>query len=103
MRKRSNSTRSGYAVPTKETGQSFSAQSVGGMFGVYFRADPPTTYAQVMQCDRDKFNRFFHAMLELGVAMAPSAFEAGFVSAAHGQKELDATFAAARKALGQLS
>ena len=76
----------------------FSAQSVGGMFGLYFRANPPQTFAEVMQGDRDKFNRFFHAMLERGVAIAPSAFEAGFVSAAHRQDELDKTFVAAREA-----
>lgn len=79
-------------------GQDFSAQSVGGMFGAYFRSEPPRTYAQVMECDRERFNRFFHAMLELGVAMAPSAFEAGFVSSAHGEEELQRTFAAAREA-----
>ena len=76
----------------------FSAQSVGGMFGLYFRPAPPQSFAEVMQTDRDEFNRFFHHMLESGVAIAPSAFEAGFVSAAHGQNELDQTFAAARQA-----
>jgi len=64
---------------------------------VYFRAAPPTSFAEVMQCDKDRFNRFFHAMLERGVYLAPSAYEAGFVSAAHGAAELDATFAAARE------
>jgi glutamate-1-semialdehyde 2,1-aminomutase len=51
-----------------------------------------------MQCDKDRFNRFFHAMLERGVYLAPSAYEAGFVSAAHGSAEIDATLAAARAA-----
>ncbi len=73
----------------------FSAQSVGGMFGLYFRASVPNTYAEVMECDRDAFNRFFHAMLNAGVYLAPSAFEAGFVSAAHGDAEIAATLAAA--------
>ena len=76
----------------------FSAQSVGSMFGLYFRAAPPTSFAEVMQCDKDRFNRFFHAMLERGVYLAPSAYEAGFVSAAHGTTEIDATLAAAREA-----
>jgi glutamate-1-semialdehyde 2,1-aminomutase len=76
----------------------FSAQSVGSMFGLYFRATPPGTFAEVMECDKDRFNRFFHAMLERGVYLAPSAYEAGFVSAAHGQTEIDATLAAAREA-----
>jgi glutamate-1-semialdehyde 2,1-aminomutase len=76
----------------------FSAQSIGSMFGLYFRAAPPRSFAEVMQCDRERFNRFFHAMLENGVYLAPSAYEAGFVSASHGPGEIDATLAAARVA-----
>jgi len=75
----------------------FSAQSIGSMFGLYFRASPPTSFAEVMQCDKDRFNKFFHAMLARGVYLAPSAYEAGFVSAAHGAAEIDATLAAARE------
>jgi glutamate-1-semialdehyde 2,1-aminomutase len=86
----------------QEAGAEFSAQSVGGMFGLYFRVAPPETYAQVMECDRDKFNLFFHAMLAQGVAVAPSAFEAGFVSTAHGQAEIEQTLEAAKKAFAQL-
>jgi glutamate-1-semialdehyde 2,1-aminomutase len=76
----------------------FSGASLGGMFGIFFRATPPSTFAEVMQADREAFNRFFHAMLERGVYLAPSAYEAGFVSAAHGPADLEATFAAARPA-----
>ncbi len=76
-------------------GVAFSAQSVGGMFGLYFRASVPNTYAEVMECDKEAFNRFFHAMLDAGIYLAPSAFEAGFVSAAHGEAEITATLAAA--------
>jgi glutamate-1-semialdehyde 2,1-aminomutase len=76
-------------------GAPFSAQSVGGMFGLYFRAHPPQCYAEVMQCDVPAFNRFFHAMLEQGIYFAPSAFEAGFVSSAHGDHEIAQTLAAA--------
>jgi glutamate-1-semialdehyde 2,1-aminomutase len=76
----------------------FSAQSIGSMFGVYFRSTPPATFTEVMQCDKERFNRFFHAMLERGVYLAPSAYEAGFVSAAHGPAEIEATLAAAREA-----
>jgi glutamate-1-semialdehyde 2,1-aminomutase len=79
-------------------GVTFSSQSIGSMFGLYFRAAPPESFADVMQCDREKFNRFFHAMLGEDVYLAPSAYEAGFVSAAHGSAEIDATLAAARKA-----
>jgi len=71
----------------------FCAQSVGSMFGIYFRESPPRSFAEVMQCDRERFNRFFHAMLVRGVYLAPSAYEAGFVSAAHGAHEIDATLA----------
>jgi glutamate-1-semialdehyde 2,1-aminomutase len=80
----------------------FSAQCIGSMFGVYFRAAPPTSFAEVMQCDKERFNRFFHAMLSHGVYLAPSAYEAGFVSAAHGTAEIEATLAAARATFGAL-
>ncbi|OGA05325.1 MAG: glutamate-1-semialdehyde-2,1-aminomutase [Betaproteobacteria bacterium RIFCSPLOWO2_02_FULL_62_17] len=81
-----------------EQGVVFSAQNVGSMFGLYFRATPPTSFAEVMQCDKERFNRFFHAMLERGVYLAPSAYEAGFLSASHGNGEIAATLAAAAAA-----
>jgi glutamate-1-semialdehyde 2,1-aminomutase len=87
----------GISAAAKTYGIDFCAQSVGGMFGLYFSKDIPASFAEVMQCDKAAFNRFFHAMLEEGVYFAPSAFEAGFVSAAHGDKELDKTLAAADK------
>lgn len=87
----------GLVAAAKKHGIVFSAQAVGGMFGLYFRATPPTSYAEVMECDKEAFNRFFHAMLDEGVYLAPSAFEAGFVSAAHGEKEINATLAAAEQ------
>jgi glutamate-1-semialdehyde 2,1-aminomutase len=92
----------GLAGEAAKAGVAFSAQSIGSMFGLYFRATPPRSFAEVMQCDRERFNRFFHAMLEQGVYLAPSAYEAGFVSAAHGEAELEATFAAAAKAFKAL-
>jgi glutamate-1-semialdehyde 2,1-aminomutase len=85
----------GLAAVAKKHGIAFSAQSVGGMFGVYFSAACPTSYAEVMAADKEAFNRFFHAMLENGVYLAPSAFEAGFVSAAHSDADIAATVAAA--------
>jgi glutamate-1-semialdehyde 2,1-aminomutase len=91
----------GLAAEAKKAGVTFSAQSIGSMFGVYFRASPPKSFAEVMQCDKERFNRFFHAMLERGVYLAPSAYEAGFVSAAHGAAEIDATLAAARESFRQ--
>ncbi|MFN3564451.1 MAG: glutamate-1-semialdehyde 2,1-aminomutase [Burkholderiaceae bacterium] len=80
----------------------FSADAVGGMFGIYFTRQVPASYAQVMACDRERFNRFFHAMLARGVYLAPSAFEAGFVSAAHDDAAIDATVAAAREAFASI-
>jgi glutamate-1-semialdehyde 2,1-aminomutase len=88
----------GLQAEAKKARVPFSAQSIGSMFGLYFRESPPASLAEVMQCDRERFNRFFHAILEQGVYLAPSAYEAGFVSAAHGAAEIDATLAAARVA-----
>jgi glutamate-1-semialdehyde 2,1-aminomutase len=87
----------GLAAAAKERGIAFCAQAVGGMFGLYFRNSLPRSYAEVMSCDREAFNRFFHAMLQEGVYFAPSAFEAGFVSATHGDAEINKTLAAAGK------
>jgi len=88
----------GLEQEAKEAKLEFSAQAIGSMFGIYFRASAPQTFAEVMQCDKERFRRFFHAMLVRGVYLAPSAFEAGFVSAAHGEPEIEATLAAAREA-----
>lgn len=79
----------------RDAGVTFSAHSVGGMFGLYFRDAPPASYAEVMTCDKDLFNRFFHAMLSHGIYLAPSAYEAGFVSSAHGAAEIEKTVQAA--------
>lgn len=87
----------GLVREAQRAGVAFSAASLGGMFGIFFRATPPTGFAEVMACDKEAFNRFFHAMLRRGVYLAPSAFEAGFVSAAHGPAEIEATLAAARE------
>lgn len=76
-------------------GVQFVADSVGGMFGLYFAQAVPRNYAEVMACDKERFNRFFHAMLDAGHYFAPSAFEAGFVSAAHSEADIDSTVAAA--------
>ena len=87
----------GLTAAAKERGVVFCAQAVGGMFGLYFRESLPTSYAEVMGCDREAFNRFFHAMLDEGIYFAPSAFEAGFVSATHGDLEINKTLSAASK------
>jgi glutamate-1-semialdehyde 2,1-aminomutase len=76
----------------------FSADTLGGMFGLYFADAVPTSFAEVMQGNKDRFNLFFHAMLNAGVYLAPSAFEAGFVSAQHDDTVIAATLDAARSA-----
>jgi glutamate-1-semialdehyde 2,1-aminomutase len=73
------------------------------MFGLFFSANPVDTYAQAIACDTAAFNRFFHPMLERGVYLAPSAFEAGFMSSAHGEAEIAATIAAARAAFQEVA
>ncbi len=85
----------GLSEAAQKHGVAFAAQSVGGMFGLYFRASCPQTYAEVMECDKEAFNRFFHAMLDAGHYFAPSAFEAGFVSAAHSDADIAETVATA--------
>ncbi len=87
----------GLTIAARKHGVPFCAQSVGGMFGLYFSNNLPTSYQEVMSCDKLSFNRFFHAMLEHGVYLAPSAYEAGFVSAAHTVADIEATIAAADK------
>ncbi len=87
----------GFNAAARDAGINACADSVGGMFGIYFRATPPTSYAEVMDSDKEAFNRFFHLMLHEGVYLAPSAFEAGFVSAVHSDADIDATLAAAAR------
>ncbi|STR44831.1 glutamate-1-semialdehyde 2,1-aminomutase [Iodobacter fluviatilis] len=86
----------------KETNTIFSAQSSGGMFGFYFSENIPQSFADVMNSDRSKFNAFFHGMLKQGVYLAPSAFEAGFVSAAHSDQDILFTLEAAKKVFMQI-
>lgn len=81
----------------------FSTNQVGGMFGCFFTTEKKvTTFDQVMACNVPQFKRYFHLMLENHVYLAPSAFEAGFVSAAHGQAEIAQTLSAANKAFALL-
>ena len=87
----------------KEKGIKFCARSVGGMFGIYFSELPPNSFDEIMNSDREKFNKFFHSMLEQGIYFGPSAFEAGFVSAAHTEKDIDDTIEASRRAFESLN
>lgn len=92
----------GLVKAAKAAGIKFSGQSVGGMFGVYFSEQIPHSFEEIMQSDKEAFNHFFHYMLEEGIYLAPSAFEAGFVSAAHTDDDIEKTIAAAEKAFGRL-
>ena len=93
----------GLAAAAARAGVPVTTQSVGGMFGLFFTGERPVQrFAQVTACDIDRFRRFFHAMLEGGVYLAPSAYEAGFVSAAHSDADLEATLAAAEAAFRAL-
>jgi len=83
----------------REAGVPLCGDSEGGMFGFFFAPRLPQTYAEVMATDKERFNRFFHGMLERGVYLAPALYEAGFVSAAHSAADIAATLAAAREAL----
>ncbi len=92
----------GLMVAAREEGETFSAASLGGMFGMFFAPSPPRSYAEVMRSDRERFNRFFHGMLERGVYLAPSAFEAGFVSKAHTDADIAETIAHAKATFKRL-
>ena len=85
-----------------ENGVALTANSVGGMFGIFFSAEPVTTYAQATACNIERFKAFFHAMLAEGFYFAPSAFEAGFMSSAHSEDDIEATVAAARQVFSRL-
>jgi glutamate-1-semialdehyde 2,1-aminomutase len=82
-----------------EEGIPFSTNGVGGMFGLFFTAEKVTSYAQATAADSALFNRFFHGMLKRGVYLAPSAFEAGFISSAHGEQDIADTLDAARASM----
>jgi len=94
----------GLAKAAAGAGIPLSVEVAGGMFGFVFTEDGLVrSFPQVAAADLERFKRFFHAMLDRGVYLAPSAFEAGFVSAAHGDEEIDKTLDAARFAFGSLS
>jgi glutamate-1-semialdehyde 2,1-aminomutase len=89
----------GLIAAARGAGVPLSADCEGGMFGFFFASDLPQNYGSVMASDKDRFNRFFHAMIDSGIYLAPALYEAGFVSAAHSDADIDATVEAARKAL----
>jgi len=89
----------GLVEAAQSAGVAMTADCEGGMFGFFFANELPQNYGDVMATDKERFNRFFHAMLERGVYLAPALYEAGFVSAAHSHDDVAATVAAARAAL----
>jgi glutamate-1-semialdehyde 2,1-aminomutase len=94
----------GLKAAAERHGVNLSINYVGAMFGFFFTDDdqPITTFEQVMACDSEKFNRFFHLMLEHGIYLAPSAFETGFLSTAHSDDIIEQTLEAAAKCFAQL-
>jgi glutamate-1-semialdehyde 2,1-aminomutase len=89
----------GLEAAAREAGVALHTNRVGGMFGIFFSDVPVDTYDGAVSCDIAAFKRFFRAMLDRGVFLAPSAFEAGFVSSAHGEPEISRTLEAARESL----
>jgi glutamate-1-semialdehyde 2,1-aminomutase len=89
----------GLTAAAHDAGIPMVGDSEGGMFGFFFARELPQNYGVVMATDKERFNRFFHAMLDRGVYLAPALYEAGFVSAAHGADDIAATVAAAAAAL----
>ncbi|MET0013457.1 MAG: glutamate-1-semialdehyde 2,1-aminomutase [Sedimenticola sp.] len=95
---------SGLTAQARAAGVPVTSNQVGGMFGIFFtEADQVTDFAQSTACHQDQFKAFFHAMLRHGVYMAPSAFEAGFVSAAHSDEDLEATIEAAGESFKEIA
>jgi glutamate-1-semialdehyde 2,1-aminomutase len=93
----------GMAERAKQAGVAFSVDSVGGMFGLYFSEKVPTSYADVTASDIEAFKKFFHLMLDNGVYLAPSAYEAGFISIAHDDAVLAEMFNAAEKSFAAMA
>ena len=90
----------GFKSIAAEAGIPMATEYAGGMFGFFFsELDKVTSFAEATACDVDRFNQFFHSMLDQGVYLAPSLYEAGFISAVHSEQDLDQTLSAARNAL----
>ncbi|MEA5444911.1 glutamate-1-semialdehyde 2,1-aminomutase [Gammaproteobacteria bacterium AB-CW1] len=95
---------SGLKLAADDAGIPLSINQVPGMFGLFFtKEEPVERFSQVQACDIDRFKRFFHGMLEQGIYLAPSAFEAGFLSSAHSDEDIDSTVDAARQVFTRLA
>ena len=94
----------GMAQAAADGGVPLATESVGGMFGLFFTEnDRVSSFAQVMACDSERFSTFFHGMLKRGIYLAPSAFEAGFVSVTHSEAEISETLTAAAEVFAELN
>ncbi len=93
----------GLVKVASDAGVMFTAQNVGGMFGLYFAQQIPASYSDMLKTDKAAFNQFFHSMLDSGIYLGPSAFEAGFVSAAHSEADITATINAAKSAFAKMA
>lgn len=102
LSKNTSALATGLAERAKSAGITFSSDSIGGMFGIYFSPEIPKSFADVSKTNLDMFNRFFHGMLNEGVHLAPSGFEASFVSATHDNSIIQATLDAAEKVFAQI-
>ncbi len=101
LSERTSSLVRGLEGAARDAGVPLAGDSEGGMFGFFFAAELPQNYGVVMGTDKERFNRFFHAMLQRGVYLAPALYEAGFVSAAHSADDIAQTVAAAAQAFRQ--
>lgn len=100
---KTNSLVQGLNRAAEKTGIAFTTNHVGSMFGGFFTEETTiSNYQQVMACDTDRFNRFFHGLLDAGVYLAPASYEAGFLSAAHSAEDIQATVDAAERVFSQL-
>jgi glutamate-1-semialdehyde 2,1-aminomutase len=103
LERRTHALCDGLESAAREAGIAFTTTRAPGMFGLYFREGPVETFEDAKASDTGRFNRFFHAMLGRGVYLAPSAFEAGFVSSAHGDAEIAHTVKAARESFQEIA
>ncbi len=101
--KRTDTLMSGLRERAMKANIPFTTNHVGTMFGGFFTQEKQVTnYQQVMNCNNERFNQFFHLMLEGGVYLAPASFEAGFMSAAHSDEDIEHTLDAASRAFEKL-
>ncbi len=103
LNERTHALMQGLTERAHAAGINFTTNQIGGMFGCFFSSEQRvTTFTQVMACNVGQFQKYFHAMLQQGIYLAPSAYEAGFVSAAHGEEEINRTLDAAEVAFASL-